>query len=95
MAHPSDPSVPSASEAPCGETSSDEAPKTLAEIAEARAYLVETASPGYTMTLQGSEVAIGRLLERFPGLRLAVAPEEVRWDTETIRRFPIELPVAW
>ncbi|MEU8540761.1 cytochrome P450 [Streptomyces sp. NPDC048717] len=41
------------------------------------------------------EVAIGRLLERFPGLRLAVPPEEVRWDTETIRRFPIELPVAW
>ncbi|MGX5185359.1 cytochrome P450 [Streptomyces avermitilis] len=41
------------------------------------------------------EVAIGRLLERFPELRLAVPPEEVRWDTETIRRFPIELPVAW
>ncbi|MFJ9821336.1 cytochrome P450 [Streptomyces sp. NPDC101151] len=41
------------------------------------------------------EVAIGQLLERFPGLRLAVPPEEVRWDTETIRRFPIELPVAW
>ncbi|MFI1166897.1 cytochrome P450 [Streptomyces sp. NPDC020801] len=41
------------------------------------------------------EVAIGRLLERFPGLRLAVPPEEVRWDTKTIRRFPLELPVAW
>jgi cytochrome P450 len=41
------------------------------------------------------EVAIGRLLKRFPGLRLAVPPEEVRWDTETIRRFPLELPVAW
>ncbi|MER5916267.1 cytochrome P450 [Streptomyces sp. NPDC001982] len=41
------------------------------------------------------EVAIGRLLDRFPGLRLAVRPEEVRWDAETIRRFPIELPVAW
>ncbi|GGN88839.1 biflaviolin synthase CYP158A2 [Streptomyces albiflavescens] len=41
------------------------------------------------------EVAIGRLLERFPELRLAVPPEEVRWDTETIRRFPLELPVAW
>ncbi|GHF16372.1 biflaviolin synthase CYP158A2 [Streptomyces spiralis] len=41
------------------------------------------------------EVAIGRLVERFPGLRLAVAPEEVRWDTKTIRRFPLELPVAW
>jgi cytochrome P450 len=41
------------------------------------------------------EVAIGRLLERFPRLRLAVPPEEVRWDTETIRRFPLELPVTW
>ncbi|MFG3044442.1 cytochrome P450 [Streptomyces sp. NPDC048241] len=41
------------------------------------------------------EVAVGRLLERFPGLRLAVPPEEVRWDTETIRRFPLKLPVAW
>lgn len=41
------------------------------------------------------EVAIGRLVERFPGLRLAVPPEEVRWDTETIRRFPLQLPVAW
>ncbi|WP_405552023.1 cytochrome P450 [Streptomyces sp. NBC_01171] len=41
------------------------------------------------------EVAIGRLLERFPGLRLAVPPEEVRWDTATIRRFPLKLPVTW
>ncbi|MEU8585676.1 cytochrome P450 [Streptomyces sp. NPDC048664] len=41
------------------------------------------------------EVAVGRLLDRFPGLRLAVPPERVRWDTETIRRFPHELPVAW
>jgi cytochrome P450 len=41
------------------------------------------------------EVAIGRLVERFPGLRLAVPPEELRWDTATIRRFPLELPVTW
>ncbi|MFI9604504.1 cytochrome P450 [Streptomyces sp. NPDC004069] len=41
------------------------------------------------------EVAVGRLMERFPGLRLAVPPEEVRWDAKTIRRFPLELPVAW
>lgn len=41
------------------------------------------------------EAAIGRLVERFPGLRLAVAPEDVRWDTKTIRRFPLELPVTW
>ncbi|MEU6572743.1 cytochrome P450 [Streptomyces sp. NPDC046805] len=41
------------------------------------------------------EVAIGRLIERFPKLRLAVPAESVRWDTETIRRFPLELPVDW
>ncbi|MFS4093177.1 cytochrome P450 [Streptomyces sp. AF1A] len=41
------------------------------------------------------EVAIGRLVERFPGLRLAVPPEELRWDAKTIRRFPLKLPVAW
>ncbi|MFF4313922.1 cytochrome P450 [Streptomyces sp. 900105755] len=41
------------------------------------------------------EVALERLLDRFPTLRLAVRPEEVRWDTKTIRRFPLELPVAW
>ncbi|MFD5542487.1 cytochrome P450, partial [Streptomyces sp. NPDC127079] len=40
------------------------------------------------------EVAVGRLVERFPGLRLAVPAEELRWDTETIRRFPLELPVT-
>ncbi|WP_330455671.1 cytochrome P450 [Streptomyces sp. NBC_00820] len=41
------------------------------------------------------EVAIGRLLERFPELQLAVPPEKVLWDTETIRRFPLRLPVTW
>ncbi|MEW1778105.1 cytochrome P450 [Streptomyces sp. NPDC086777] len=41
------------------------------------------------------EVAVGRLLDRFPDLRLAVQPDEVRWDTKTIRRFPLRLPVAW
>jgi len=59
--HPSDPSAPSAGEAPCGEML-----RALGEIAEARAYLVETASPGYTMTLQGPEVAIGRLASASP-----------------------------
>lgn len=41
------------------------------------------------------EVAVGRLVERFPNLGLAVPPEDVQWDTETIRRFPLELPVTW
>ena len=70
--HPSDPSAPSAGEAPCGETL-----RALGEIAEARAYLVETASPGYTMTLQGPEVAIGRLHPEF-AVRLEHAIREAR-----------------
>jgi hypothetical protein len=47
------------------------------EIAQARAYLVETASPGYTMTLQGPEVAIGRLHPEF-AVRLEHAIREAR-----------------
>jgi hypothetical protein len=56
----------------CGGT-----PNTLAEIAEARAYLLETASPGYTMTLQGPEVAISRLHPEF-AVRLESAIREAR-----------------
>jgi hypothetical protein len=48
----------------------------LAEI-EARAYLLETASPGYTMTLQGPEVAISRLHPEF-AVRLESAIREAR-----------------
>jgi hypothetical protein len=47
------------------------------EIAQARAYLMETASPGYTMTLQGPEVAIGRLHPEF-AVRLEHAIREAR-----------------
>jgi cytochrome P450 len=50
---------------------------------------------GVPLALAELEVAIGRLLERFPGLRLAVPPGELRWDAKTIRRFPLELPVSW
>jgi hypothetical protein len=56
----------------CGGT-----PSTLAEIAEARAYLLETASPGYTMMLQGPEVAISRLHPEF-AVRLESAIREAR-----------------
>jgi hypothetical protein len=52
-------------------------PRTPAEIAEARAYLIETASPGYTMTLQGAELAIGRLHPEF-AVRLENAIREAR-----------------
>ncbi|MCF3100480.1 cytochrome P450 [Streptomyces roseoverticillatus] len=41
------------------------------------------------------QVAIGTLLARFPALRLAVPAEEVRWNTGSIWRFPLALPVAW
>jgi len=54
------------------------APRTPEEkIAEARAYLTETASPGYTMTLQGAELAIGRLHPEF-AVRLENAIREAR-----------------
>ena len=53
------------------------AQRTPAEIAEARAYLIETASPGYTMTLQGAELAIGRLHPEF-AVRLENAIREAR-----------------
>ncbi|MEW2615542.1 cytochrome P450 [Streptomyces sp. NPDC047880] len=39
--------------------------------------------------------AIEVLFTRLPGLRLAVPAEDVRWDTQTIRRFPLELSVTW
>jgi hypothetical protein len=46
-------------------------------VAEARAYLLETASPGYTMTEQGPELAIERLHPEF-AVRLANAIREAR-----------------
>jgi hypothetical protein len=52
-------------------------PRTSEEITEARAYLVETASPGYTMMLQGAELAIGRLHPEF-AVRLENAIREAR-----------------
>jgi hypothetical protein len=60
------------SEQACADT-----PRTPEEVAEARAYLVETASPGYTMTLQGAELAIGRLHPAF-AVRLERAIREAR-----------------
>ncbi|MDH6116139.1 cytochrome P450 [Kitasatospora sp. GAS204A] len=41
------------------------------------------------------QVAIGSLLAHFAELRLAVPAERVRWNTGSIWRFPLELPVAW
>src|SRR5499426_1059150 len=63
--------------APDSEPGCATAPRTPAEIAEARAYLIETASPGYTMILQGAELAIGRLHPEF-AVRLENAIREAR-----------------
>ncbi|OLB73440.1 MAG: hypothetical protein AUI16_17180 [Alphaproteobacteria bacterium 13_2_20CM_2_64_7] len=60
------------SEQACADT-----PRTPVEVAEARGYLIETASPGYTMTLQRAEVAIGRLHPEF-AVRLERAIREAR-----------------
>jgi hypothetical protein len=54
----------------------EHAPET-GETARARAYLIETATPGYTMTRQGPERAIGRLHPEFVR-RLAAAIAEAR-----------------
>src|SRR5262245_28336164 len=51
--------------------------RTPAEITEARAYVVETATPGYTMTRQGPELATERLHPEFV-VRLANAIREAR-----------------
>ncbi|MEV6956290.1 cytochrome P450 [Streptomyces sp. NPDC051183] len=39
--------------------------------------------------------SIGTLLARFPTLRLAIPAEEVRWNAQSIWRYPLTLPVAW
>ncbi|XVQ11796.1 cytochrome P450 [Spirillospora sp. CA-255316] len=39
--------------------------------------------------------ALGGLVRRFPGLRLAVDPAEVRWRTNQLIQGPVELPVTW
>ena len=46
-------------------------------LSKARTYVIETASPGYTMTLQGAEVAIEQLHPEFV-VRLANAIREAR-----------------
>jgi hypothetical protein len=61
------------SEPSCPETETGRADSIEAD----RAYLVETASPGYTMTRQGPELAIARLNPEF-ARRLAAAVREAR-----------------
>lgn len=49
-------------------------------------------APLATMEL---ETAFSSLLSRFPDLRLDVPAEEVRWNTTSIWRYPLALPVTW
>jgi hypothetical protein len=60
-----------------GDMSCADHPAPSMELTEARAYLVETASPGYTMTRQGPGLAIERLHPEF-AIRLANAIREAR-----------------
>jgi hypothetical protein len=64
------PQAPSTSERPCPAH-----PREAGETARARAYLIATATPGYTMTRQGPERAIERLHPEFVN-RLAAAIAE-------------------
>ena len=42
-----------------------------------------------------AEIALGALLRRLPGLRLAVAEDELRWRPVPLFRSLVALPVAW
>ena len=41
------------------------------------------------------QVAIGTIVTRLPGLRLAADPDELTWRTGSIQRGPQSLPVTW
>lgn len=41
------------------------------------------------------QVALAGLLDRFPGLRLAVPPEEIVWRPPLSVRGPVAVPIAW
>jgi cytochrome P450 len=41
------------------------------------------------------EVTVRALLERFPTLRLAVAPDAVEWSAQTFLRSAVALPIGW
>lgn len=48
---------------------------------------------GAPLALAEAEIALGGLLARFPGIRLAVAPEELRWRRTRLMRGLESLPV--
>ncbi|AEW97391.1 MULTISPECIES: cytochrome P450 [Streptomycetaceae] len=50
---------------------------------------------GASLAKMECEVMLGGLLDRFPRLRLAVAPEEIEWRRGELIRGPHALPVTW
>ncbi|MET9417741.1 cytochrome P450 [Streptomyces klenkii] len=50
---------------------------------------------GAMITRMEAEVMLTALLNRFPGLHLAVPESEMRWRRGSINRGPESLPVAW
>ena len=42
-----------------------------------------------------AEIALGTLLRRLPGLRLAISPDELRWRPVPLFRSLVALPVIW
>ncbi len=50
---------------------------------------------GAHLALLEIEITVGRLLDRFPSLELAVPKDEVRWSTSTFLRSPAEVPLVW
>lgn len=51
--------------------------------------------PGAHLVRRQSETAFRVLLDRLPGLRLAVPPEEVPWHPNRMAIMPAGLPVTW
>jgi cytochrome P450 len=51
--------------------------------------------PGSHLARMVLQEAVGGLLARFPTLRLAVPAAQVRWNTVSIWRYPLALPVTW
>ncbi|KAA6220141.1 cytochrome P450 [Streptomyces filamentosus] len=51
--------------------------------------------PGATLARLESEILLASLWDRFPGLRLAVPEEALRWQRGALIRGPETLPVTW
>ncbi|MEW2415542.1 cytochrome P450 [Streptomyces sp. NPDC046866] len=51
--------------------------------------------PGATLARMEAEILLTSLWERFPDLRLAVPPAELRWRRGALIRGPEALPVQW